>query len=55
MMCPIAARPRSEMLDIGTQAPDWTAPDQHGNTIDSADLKGSWVAMWWYPKASTPG
>ena len=43
------------MLDTGTQAPDWAAPDQDGTTIDSRDLKGHWVALWWYPKASTPG
>jgi len=43
------------MLATGTKAPDWTAPDQDGNTVALADLAGKWVAMWWYPKASTPG
>ncbi len=43
------------MLDAGTDAPDFSAPDQNGATISLADLRGKWVAMWWYPKASTPG
>ena len=23
--------------------------------VDSADLAGHWVLLWWYPKAATPG
>lgn len=43
------------MLDVGTTAPDFSAPDQDGSTVSLADLRGTWVALWWYPKASTPG
>ncbi|MCP3935159.1 MAG: redoxin domain-containing protein [Actinomycetia bacterium] len=43
------------MLIEGAAAPDWSAPDQNGQTISSSDLRGKWIAMWWYPKASTPG
>lgn len=43
------------MLAVGTTAPPWTAPDQDRNQRSFADLQGKWVAMWWYPKASTPG
>jgi thioredoxin-dependent peroxiredoxin len=43
------------MLDVGTQAPDFTLSDQDGNSVSLGDLSGNWVAMWWYPKASTPG
>ena len=43
------------MLDVNSQAPDFEAPDQHGNTVRLSDLRGSWVALWWYPKASTAG
>jgi len=43
------------MLEVGSQAPAWTAPDQNGNDLSLSDLAGKWVAMWWYPKASTPG
>jgi peroxiredoxin Q/BCP len=43
------------MLSEGTPAPDFTVPDQDGTPVALADQTGSWVLMWWYPKASTPG
>ena len=43
------------MLKVGDQAPEFAANDQHGNVVRSADFAGKWVALWWYPKASTPG
>jgi peroxiredoxin Q/BCP len=43
------------MLDVGTVAPDFTLPDQHGEPITLSDLRGRWVLLWWYPKAATPG
>jgi peroxiredoxin Q/BCP len=43
------------MIHIGDHAPDFELPDQHGAQVRLADLRGSWVLMWWYPKAATPG
>ena len=43
------------MLEVGTQAPDFTAPDQDGNDVSLQAHQGQWVIFWWYPKASTPG
>lgn len=43
------------MIAAGTPAPDFNLPDQHGDMVGLADLKGRWVVLWWYPKASTPG
>lgn len=43
------------MLFPGAEAPDFTLPDQHGHTVHLAGLRGNWVLLWWYPKASTPG
>jgi peroxiredoxin Q/BCP len=43
------------MLQPGTSAPDFTLPDQDDNDVSLADLRGHWVVLWWYPKASTPG
>lgn len=43
------------MLEVGSEAPAFEAPDQDGNPVRLSDLAGKWVAMWWYPKASTPG
>jgi peroxiredoxin Q/BCP len=43
------------MLSVGSEAPDFTAPDQDGQSVSLGDLRGRWIALWWYPKASTPG
>ncbi len=43
------------MLDVGTQAPGFTLADQSGSDVSLSDFPGQWVALWWYPKASTPG
>jgi peroxiredoxin Q/BCP len=39
----------------GTLAPDFTAPDQHGNPFTLSSLRGSKVALYFYPKDDTPG
>ncbi len=43
------------MLAAGTSAPDFSLPDQDGNTVRLADQRGHWVLLWWYPMADTPG
>ena len=43
------------MLKEGTPAPDFTLPDQDGNSVSLADERGKWVLLWWYPMADTPG
>jgi peroxiredoxin Q/BCP len=43
------------MLQPGTEAPDFTAPDQDSNPVTLSDLRGRWVLLWWYPMADTPG
>ncbi len=43
------------MLEVGSDAPEFAVNDQNGNVLKLSDLRGKWVAMWWYPKASTPG
>lgn len=43
------------MLSSGTLAPDFVLPDQNGDDVHLADLRGRWVLIWWYPKAATPG
>ena len=39
----------------GTPAPDFTAPDQHGNPFTLSGLRGQKVALYFYPKDDTPG
>jgi peroxiredoxin Q/BCP len=43
------------VLQPGTEAPDFTLPDQDGNPLTLSDLRGRWVLLWWYPMADTPG
>ena len=43
------------MLEVGTVAPEFEAPDQNGATVRLGDYRGNWVALWWFPKASTAG
>jgi thioredoxin-dependent peroxiredoxin len=43
------------MLDTGTQAPDFTLPDQDGEPVALSTLRGRKVVLYFYPKADTPG
>lgn len=43
------------MLDIGNRMPDFSAADQNGNIVKSADLIGKKTVVYFYPKANTPG
>lgn len=42
-------------IAVGQQAPDFTLPDQDGVDVRLADLRGSWVVLYFYPKDDTPG
>jgi peroxiredoxin Q/BCP len=42
-------------LKPGDPAPDFTLPDQEGNSVTLSDYKGSPVVVYFYPKADTPG
>ena len=43
------------MIEPGEEAPDFTLPDQDGNPVHLADLRGSWVVVYFYPKADRAG
>ncbi len=43
------------MIESGAQAPDFTLPDENGDSVRLAKLKGQTVVLYFYPKASTPG
>jgi peroxiredoxin Q/BCP len=42
-------------LQIGDQAPDFTARDQEGNTVGLKDYKGRKCFIFFFPKANTSG
>ncbi len=43
------------MIEPGKPAPDFTLPDQNGNTVSLSKLKGAPVVLYFYPKDDTPG
>jgi peroxiredoxin Q/BCP len=43
------------MIDPGGTAPDFTLADQDGERVTLSSLRGRWVALYFYPKADTPG
>jgi thioredoxin-dependent peroxiredoxin len=43
------------MIEPGDPAPDFELPDQDGNAVKLADLRGQPVVVYFYPKADTPG
>ena len=43
------------MLQIGTQAPDFTLFDKDGNTVSLSQFLGKRVVLYFYPRDNTPG
>ena len=43
------------MIEEGTEAPDFTLPDQDGEDVTLSDLRGRPVVLYFYPKADTTG
>ena len=39
----------------GDMAPDFTAKNQNGKTVQMKDFKGKYVLLYFYPKDDTPG
>lgn len=42
-------------LEVGTPAPDFTAKTFDGRTVSLSDYRGRMLALYFYPKDSTPG
>ena len=43
------------MLQLGTDAPEFSVNDHNGNAIQLKDYRGKKIILWFYPKADTPG
>src|SRR3990170_1991104 len=43
------------MIETGTEAPNFTLPNQDGEDVALEDLRGRRVVLYFYPKADTPG
>jgi peroxiredoxin Q/BCP len=42
-------------LKVGDKAPDFSLPNQDGNTVSLRSLQGKQVVLYFYPKDDTPG
>jgi thioredoxin-dependent peroxiredoxin len=43
------------VLKVGDKAPDFSLPDQSGNTVRLKDFKGKKIVLYFYPKDNTSG
>lgn len=43
------------MITVGTAAPEFSLPDQHGDTISLSDFRGKRLVVYFYPRDNTPG
>jgi peroxiredoxin Q/BCP len=41
------------VLEEGVLAPNFALPDGRGSIVRLEELRGRWVVLWWYPKASS--
>ena len=43
------------MPKAGAAAPEFSLPDQDGKTRTLADFRDKWLALYFFPRADTPG
>ncbi|WP_096389104.1 thioredoxin-dependent thiol peroxidase [Halopenitus persicus] len=43
------------MLDPGTDAPSFSLPNQHGETVSLESIDADYTVVYFYPRADTPG
>ena len=46
---------KTQEIEEGQQAPDFSLKDQSGKTVNLSDFKGKAVVLYFYPKDDTPG
>jgi peroxiredoxin Q/BCP len=51
----LATSASAQDLKVGDPAPSFTLPGTDGKTYSTAQLKGHWVVLAWFPKAFTGG
>ena len=42
-------------LEVGSKAPNFTLPNQNGDSIRLDDFTGRWLVVYFYPRDDTPG
>jgi peroxiredoxin Q/BCP len=54
VFCPLMGWASSD-LKVGDAVPNFSVPNQDGQTFNMQDRKGQWTVLYFYPKADTPG
>lgn len=44
-----------DLPEVGSPAPDFALPDQHGKSHALQDYRGKYLVLYFYPKDDTPG
>jgi peroxiredoxin Q/BCP len=42
-------------MDINDKAPEFTLPDQNGESVSLKSFRGKYIVLYFYPRADTPG
>jgi len=42
-------------MPLHDKAPEFSLPDENGQTVSLKDLRGKTVVLYFFPKANTPG
>jgi peroxiredoxin Q/BCP len=42
-------------MKVKDKAPEFSLPDENGNTVELKQFRGKPVVLFFYPKANTPG
>ena len=45
----------SDILEVGSKAPDFTVPNQDGKLVNLDTLSSKWAVIYFYPRDDTPG
>lgn len=48
-------QPTEGVPAVGTPAPDFALPSDGGTTVRLAELRGTPIVLYFYPKDDTPG
>ena len=51
----MTAHANRNLPKAGDAAPDFKLPDQTGKLRDSAEFRGKWLVLYFYPRDDTPG
>jgi peroxiredoxin Q/BCP len=42
-------------MDVNEKAPEFSLPDENGNSVSLTDYRGKNVVVYFFPRADTPG